>query len=383
MNARRRVLVITRHFWPATNDDTLRLYHWTQHLVRDGAQVTVATPRWHSSWPRRLVCDDVVVERIDSPPLHSLRWSSYTRQFEQWLSRAGEFDVYYCDSPEAEGDVVLDQATRQGAPLMVRYHAGPQTASPSARQLNLCRRASLVVVGSLPAQQQLLAAGIAPRCIWRGPQVAGARYDRRPEARRTARQVLAEANHDLFARGQDRVLVCPGELTEAWQLPNLLRQLAPLIDSHRSLRVWLLGDGRQRHSLYQALRHDGLHRLVALPGIFTDLEEVLQAADLCLLPAAGIGLGWLLPTCIASGLPVLVADSPEARRLLGATPQMMTVSDDEPQAWRQRVGQWLHDPLPLTRHAAELQRQNPAHSASYLTSQVVFDLQQTCVERHA
>lgn len=355
MKTRRRVLVIARHFWPATNDDTLRLSHWIQHLRSLGADAVVATPRWHRSWPRSIVCDGVLVQRIDHPPIHALRWGRYTRQLGQWIgSMAMDFDAIYCDSVESETAAVFSLPEVQRLPLMLRYSCPPRAGQANQppppidnKTLAPVRRASVILAADAASERQLLAAGISRRAIVRTPQSNGSCYDRSPQARSLARQILGSANRDLFARSQDRVVVCPGELTHEWYLMPLIRELAPLIENHRSLRVWLLGDGPARGPIYEGLRHEGLHRMVAMPGLFTDMQEIFQAADLCIFPAPGRGLTWLLPTCIRSGVPVLVSDSPEARRQLGVSADELTYTATESLALRQRVEQWLRHPSPV------------------------------------
>ncbi len=358
MKTRRRVLVVARHFWPTTNDDSLRLYHWAQQLIGQGCEVSVATPRWHASWPQRIVCDGILVSRIDSPPTHTLKLGSYARQLAHWLSsEAGRMDLVYCDDPHADAATILSQAASlRGVPVVVRYVETAEGSKTRRQAMEACRRANLVLVSSPVAEQQLLSSGLDRQHVLRAVQVHGCNIDRSPEARRAARQVLAEANHDLFARSQDRVLVCPGELTAASGVGQLIRELSPLIDEHRWLRVWLLGDSRERPAIYEMLQHEGLHRLVAMPGIFTDLTEVLQAADLCVFPTAGLGFGWLIPTCIANSIPVLVNDSSEARRLLGDQANELAVRFDLARELRGRVGQWLLNPQPLSQSIASLRR---------------------------
>lgn len=385
MKSHRRVLVITRHFWPATNDDSLRLVHWTQSLCRQSTDVTVATPRWHASWPRRIICDGVRVERIDGPPTHKLRLISYTRHLSQWLAeRVGEFDLIYFDSHTADTGAILTQLNQAaGAPVVVRYVEHDNLTQPNSKSLETCRRANLVLTNSPTAQQQLVAAGVARCGIVRGSQVSGAGYQRTAETRRAARQILADVNHDLFARSQDRVLVCPGELSRAWGVPELIRELSPLIEEHRGLRVWILGDSCERPEIYEMLRYDGLHRLVAMPGVFTDLQEVFQAADLCVFPTPGIGLGWLLPTCIASSLPVLVAASAEAQRLLADQADQLTYRADQPRELRGRVAQWLRNPLQLPQCIAAVRKYSTITSSPSLNCDDLLQMLQTNGTRHA
>lgn len=376
MKTRRRVLVVARHFWPTTNDDSLRLYHWAQQLRRQGDEVIVATPRWHSTWPQRIVCNGVSVARINYPPSHSLRLGSYARQLAQWISReAGQFDLIYCDDPHADAATIVNHSEHlDQVPVIVRYAETAEGSKSRRQAAEVCRRASLVLVGNPVAEQQLLSAGLARQNILRAVQVYGSSIDRNPEARRIARQVLADANHDLFARSQDRVLVCPGELTTAWGIKQLIRELAPLIEEHRWLRVWILGDSRERPVIYEMLQQDGLHRLVAMPGIFTDLTEVFQAADLCVFPAAGLGFGWLIPTCIANSIPILVNASPEAQRVLGDQASELMLPFDLPRELRGRVAQWLRNPAPLTQSVAAVRKYSVNAAATCLA---VNDLMRT------
>jgi glycosyltransferase involved in cell wall biosynthesis len=374
MNASRRVLVINRHFWPTTNDDTLRLFHWTQHLSRQGAQVTVVTPRWHSSWPRRITCDAVQVQRLDSPPTHSLRWGAYARQLSQWLSQhLSNFDLVYCDRPDADAAAVVPLMPQvPTTPFVVRYDPLPHSGSPLRKAVDICRRANKVLASTVVAEQQLLSAGIHRAAIQRLGQTAGICYDRNLESRRAARQILGDANHDLFARSHDQVLVCPGELNSEWRIADFIRELAPLIEEYRCLRVWILGDSRERPALYELLRHEGLHRLVAMPGIFTDLQEIFQAADLCVFPAPGMGLGWLLPTCIASSVPVLAADCPDVRRMLGDQSEQLILRSDVVGDLRRQVASWLHQPTRLAHSISQVRKSTSFTGSSRLGCDELF-----------
>lgn len=350
MKSYRRLLAIARQSWPTISDDTLRLLHWTQQLARQGSKITLLTPRWHSSWPRRIVCDGVEVQRLDTPPTHVLKASSYQRQLSQWIvQRIRDFDLIYCDAADTEASALLNVVNAPDAPpLVIRHGDVAPGEAVSRKALELYHRANLVLAPNLQAEQQLIAGGINRSQIVRTSQVQGASYDRSPASRRAARQILGDANHDLFARSQDLVMVCPGELNRAWRIPEFIREIAPIVEQHRSLRVWILGDGRERPTCYDLLRHEGLHRLVAMPGVFTDLQEVLQAADLCVFPAPRVGLGWLLPTCIASGVPMLVAKSTEVCRTLGEHAETLTFQPEHAGELRQRISQWLQSSDKLT-----------------------------------
>jgi glycosyltransferase involved in cell wall biosynthesis len=156
--------------------------------------------------------------------------------------------------------------------------------------------------------------------------------------------ILANINHDLFVRSHDKVLVCPGELTREWGVDLLINALATLLEEQRSVKLWILGDSVERGRIYEALQFHSLHRIVIMPGAFTDVDQVLQAADMCLFPASGCGLGWLLPTCVASSIPVLAADSPELRGEFGPLADQICFRANDPRDLEVRVRRWIRNP---------------------------------------
>jgi glycosyltransferase involved in cell wall biosynthesis len=64
-------------------------------------------------------------------------------------------------------------------------------------------------------------------------------------------------------------------LIEAWQ---------PLRDRWPGTRLWLVGDGPFRETLYARLGDLDLRLAVNMPGSFDDLDDVLSAADLLVEP---------------------------------------------------------------------------------------------------
>ncbi len=76
-------------------------------------------------------------------------------------------------------------------------------------------------------------------------------------ARAAARNAVADINHDLFVRGTIAVLVCPFDLTRKSGVEFLIRAVGPLVQEHRALRVWLLGDSVERSRIYDQLRFNG------------------------------------------------------------------------------------------------------------------------------
>jgi glycosyltransferase involved in cell wall biosynthesis len=128
---------------------------------------------------------------------------------------------------------------------------------------------------------------------------------------------LASANSDLALRTQDRLLVIPSNLSASWNLDWTIDILSPLVERYSALKIWILGDNRNREQVYARLRYHGIHREVIMPGVFCDVIDVLQAADLCLFPSADSGLSWLVGLCVSNAIPVLAGHSPDLRWMYG------------------------------------------------------------------
>lgn len=83
----------------------------------------------------------------------------------------------------------------------------------------------------------------------------------------------------------------------------------------REVVLLLVGDGERRPLIEEAVARDGLEEHVRFLGIRDDVPQLLQAADLMLLPSRFEGLPYTVLEAQAAGLPVLVSDrvSPDCR----------------------------------------------------------------------
>jgi len=112
--------------------------------------------------------------------------------------------------------------------------------------------------------------------------------------------------------GSDRacpVIMGAGRLTRQKDFPTLLRAFA-LLRRQRSLRLIVLGDGRDRTAL-EALAHDlGIEDDLLLPGFQRNPYHWLAGADLFVLSSLWEGSGNVLTEAMALGVPVVSTDCP-------------------------------------------------------------------------
>lgn len=360
-----RVLIVSRRFWPICTDSTQRLMSFANSLAACGTKIGVLSARWHSSWSPRIDIREMPIHRLELAPTNPLRSARYARSLVDWVTKhSAEYDLIYFDAAELEAQVILSQVkTPQRPPVVVRFdplELAPGFEArwqPSSLTLDACRRADYVIAPRADALQRLKVAGILDHKIVRIADTPNA-VSRTDAVRAAARNALAGINHDLFVRSTDRVVVCPGELTRKWGVELLIRAIGPLVQDNRSLRVWLLGDSSERSYFYEQLKYNGWHNLIAMPGAFEDMDEVLRVADICVVPARGQGLGWLVPKCITSFIPVLVADGPELQCCFSSqTNSSLVFRDGSIENLREKLIQWLKEPQALRQASASARQQ--------------------------
>lgn len=406
MHTVRHVLIVARRFWPTITDGTMRLAYWAEHLSNLGTQVTVVSSRPNKDWPEQIQCGSVKVTRIELPNRRSVFQPGYLREMTNWIGRdLGRFDVIYCDDCGMEAKHLLQKLpAERRPPVIVRFDPDGQEGHANAAQngnppepvsqgrkfrlqqpskadsggissqvLDVCRRANGILVPSVGAHQRLLSAGIQKTPIGRILEPRLPTFDRSIGARRLARQTLSNTTQELFTRGTDHLLICPLDSGSHAGSEYLLNAVGPLLESQRKLRLWILGTGADCPVLRDQLIDRGLQRLVCLPGVFTDLELVLQAADLCIFPTIGSGFEWFIPTCAANNIPQLIVDSPRSRQLLGAE-LGIRIDSQHPSSLRSAIEGWLKEPANLQRHSLNLQRFAIVHSHPRSESHPLFDI---------
>ena len=354
---RRHILFVADRYWPFTSDATLRLQSQLRLWNQRGWQTTLITPRWHRTWASQIHVENTSVIRLDHPPTDSLRSGRYRRCVSQWLSKnLISYDAIWCDDVQGKAtESAAEAAKSTGKPWVARFeldtgertNADGSSSRPSDIMLQLCAQASAVVVSTAAAHQCLIQHGMSGQKIVRQSDWRVASLDRSTSARTAARHALGAINAELALKPQEKLIVVPGELSEQWAISMVLDAVAPLLERHPNLHLWLHGEGSRRERYHEWLKERSLHRIVLMPGIFSCLEPLLQAADLCLFPAAGCGRYWLLPTCLVSEIPVLTPPFAGLEQHLSGGGSALTFQSACHQDLQSKIGDWMKNPTEL------------------------------------
>lgn len=372
-----RVQLVTRRFWPLSGDVAWRWLALASAMRASGWHVEVITALWHSSWPAHVELREFPVQRIYPSPTTPFRMRRALRRLVDWsieqhakaIEESKPIDFLMADASEEEATALLDHA-KELPPIVIRYESleavGPLSTRLRQRALSNCHRAHRVVVACEHARRELIASGMRSEAVQLIYDAPLQRIARDAHAVSAARRALVDINHELFLRSDDRLCVCLADMSKTSGVEFVTRTIAPILEHQRGMRFWLIGDGPERLRLYDILRREGWRRDIFMPGSFEDPDVVLAAADLCIVPVAGQGNTWVMPTALASGLTTFVCDAPSIQSRLGAAASELCFTNGDFDRLRELVSQWCQRASrfqsPVRQVAQHLWNNNPSTS---------------------
>lgn len=142
----------------------------------------------------------------------------------------------------------------------------------------------------------------------------------------------------------DRIVLAAGRLSPEKGFAVLIDAASSFLRSMPSAGVVLFGEGVLRPELEAGIRARGLTGRFAMPGFRTDLDRLIPAADVVVLPSFTEGLPNVALEASAAGVPVVAT-------AVGGTPEVIAdgstgflVPPGQPEALAARVTQLLADP---------------------------------------
>ncbi len=320
-----RVGLFTEVYHPVVNGvvtavDTLRAF-----LTELGHEVTVFTPRHPEARY------DAGVVRIPSLPLPTqsdYRLTVPVLRRSEIAHRVAQLDVLHLHSPFVTGWMGLRYARRYGHPTVYTYHTQLEAY---AHYVPFEARATRYAASELTrrfanAVAAVIVPTVAMECRLRELGVEG-----RIEVLPTGIEV------DVFARGrrrddlrermgagpEDRLCLAVGRLALEKNLDIVVEALA-LVGSP-NLRLAFVGEGPEREALETLVRERELHDRVRFLGALPreSLPDYYASADAFLFPSLTETQGLVQVEALAAGLPVLAADSPQNRDVLGGCARLL------------------------------------------------------------
>lgn len=351
MNSLRLVLV-TQRFWPLVGSAERLMAHLAVELARRGCWVTVLTAAWNAGWPARITFRGVPVVRLPHAPRGGRETLRYMWSLGRWLRRGEDrCDLAYVSRLRHEAYAVV-RALRGRVPVVLRAEKPGRTgdclwqieATCGRRIKRQCMKAAALVGPSEAIQRELQAAGYPRSRIHHVPDGVPIPPPRDPATRATARSVLAEANAAMETFDWMPLAVYTGRLSRGKGLPHLVAAWQPIAARWPNARLWLAGDGPYRAELMRQAEALNLGGRVLAVGVLDEVDELLAAADLFVMPSEEAGTSLSLLEAMAAGLPIVAADTPGNRAVMADGQQGLLVPAAGPRALSAAIARLLDHP---------------------------------------
>jgi glycosyltransferase involved in cell wall biosynthesis len=335
-----RLLLISRRFWPLVGGAETAVANLATAFQSLGSKCTVLTAQWEPSWPREIYHRGVRVIRIPQPAMRFYGTWRYQRGLASWLSEhRRDYDLAYVSMLKHSAYATLSVARTLRFPVVLRAEGAGVTgdcfwqldANFGRRIKKRCLRADAFVAPSRAIERELAAAGYPRDRIHLLTNGVTLRPMPDAIAKAEIRTALAEAEPALALTPEAPLALYTGRLHPQKGLSTLVAAWASVNERWPHARLWLIGEGPERDGLLAQIDALGLQGRVVVAGPFDQVDDLLQAADLFVLPSREEGMSISLLEAMSAGLPVIATriEGNEALIQDGQHGQLVPV-DDEP-----------------------------------------------------
>lgn len=341
-----RLLMVTPRYWPLVGDTERVTSRLANEFCARGCSTTILTARWHSDWPESVVHQRAVVKRLPGSPRGGWTTFRYLRALARWVRQHGEeFDVIYVMNLRQDAYAVVGALGANDPPVVLRAQRARETgdcrwqdhARFGKRIRSRCQGAAAIVASTNVSTDELLRAGYTS--VHRIDFGAEAIEARSAASRFHARTALADVNQDLEAAEFAPVAICVDRFAEGRGLADLIRAWFPIADHWPSAKLWVIGDGPLRDSLYQNVVDLGLRQQIVMPGSFDELSELYHAADLFVSPSPDFGASQALVEAMAAGLPIIASETADVSEIIDDAIHGFLIPPRDRQRLSERIAQ--------------------------------------------
>ncbi len=316
--------MITRRFWPLVGGGEMVMANLACEFKKLGAQPTILTAQWDTTWPLQIKHREIPVQRLPNPAQQG--WGTYTYMdgLSRWLKHnASQYDAVLVSMLKHSAYSALGACKKTAQPIMLRIEGGGDTgdwawhesARFGKRIRRRCQQAAAIVAPSQATYDEALDAGFKSSTLHHIPNGvaigSGSVVDKM-----TVRQRLHEINHDLSCDPDTKIALFTGRLTHKKGLFELVSAWQSVAERVPNSQLWLVGEGPDRDQLFEKIKDLDLVGRVVMPGTFDDVEDFLAAADAFTLPSYAEGLSLSLLEAMAHRLPVIASDIVGNRQLI-------------------------------------------------------------------
>ncbi|MHB8969527.1 MAG: glycosyltransferase family 4 protein [Pirellulaceae bacterium] len=348
-----RLVLVTRRFWPLVGGAETATANLARGLRAWGAAPMILTARHDAQWPEDIAYREIPVHRL---PVPHFGWGTlrYRIAVSRWLRKnRADIDLVCVSHLGPEAHAAVGALAGTGIPVVLRAEADepfamtclgdpPRTLS---RTLRHCLQAQAIVAATSHVGQCLRELGADPQRVHGIPNGVIPLSPRSPAQKTAARRTLARVNDDLRVPANQPVALCIGRLHPDNEWSVVIDAWSDVAEHWPYARLWLVGDGPQREELDRRIRDADLHGRVLMPGEFDSTEDLLQAADLLVVPCSRPKESVAVLESMAAGLPVLVSESVGHHELVTAGVTGQVFPGGDPVALASAISRAFHHPM--------------------------------------
>lgn len=365
-----RIAFVTETWLPSTDGVVTRMTSTIRELRRSGHDVLIIAPEGGE--------EDYLGATVRGVPTFALRGVYGGKQWGFPMPRIGGYlrdfqpDIVHVVNPMMMGIVAVIAARFARLPLVASYHTDVARYA-SYYKLGFLRPVIWWLLRRLHGQAEINLATSGATCAELRehgiPRVALWRRGVDLELFRPRGGPVPVPREPLHRQGPITALYVGRIAAEKG-----LDRLAPLTLADNT-RLLLVGDGPQRAELTERFPAHAASFTGILHG--DDLADQYAKADVFVFPSTTDTLGLVLLEALASGLPVVAADSPASRELLAECPAARLFPPQESEQLPALVTELANDPT--ARHRARAEAEQWSWPAA--TSQLL-DHYSTAFARH-
>ena len=333
-----RLLLVSRRFWPLAGETETLAGDLAMQLAEMGHGVTVVSAGLVKQWPDEFQFNDIHVVRVSpagrrlwSGPSRSRGASRWVRGLQRWLvTNVSEFDAVIAFEFVEDKFEVSRLFSTFFLPSLVRVslqgHQVPASKLNHAIGVDSKSPGRFRVV--VPSEHNVrCATKWFPKSSVQVIPDGIASVNREPDSKTRVRQVLADAHQILGLAATECLVVCTEPINFESGVFQLVRAWHRVVSARPLAKLWLIGSGDSQSAVYQRICDLDLANSVLMPGEFDEIRDVLQAADLFIMPGEMCELGVFSLNACQLGLPIVCQKNSPAARRLARQPNVFLFND--------------------------------------------------------
>jgi len=160
-----------------------------------------------------------------------------------------------------------------------------------------------------------------------------------------------EASGRLPRQGESTCVLNIARLTRQKAQRDLVSAARILRDRADGVHVLIAGEGELREELQKQIDEEGMHGTVRLVGFHSDVQNLLNQADIFVLPSLDEGMPISLLEAVAARVPVIVTPVGDIPKLITDEETGIVIAANDPEGLANAIRELSRDPLKRARLA--------------------------------